>query len=106
MLRAICRAIVVLPVPWAPPMSISSPGAQAAAEHLIERREAERHRLVLGELAGRDLRRDVDEHLDRRARRHAPVRAVEPPRASSVPDSVSGRHLRSSLVATGCRGAS
>src|SRR5687767_6706757 len=25
MLRAICRAIVVLPVPWAPPISISSP---------------------------------------------------------------------------------
>ncbi len=25
MLRAICRAIVVLPVPWAPPMSSSSP---------------------------------------------------------------------------------
>jgi len=26
MLRAICSAMVVLPAPWAPPISISSPG--------------------------------------------------------------------------------
>ena len=44
-------------------------GAQAGADRLVERREAERDRLVLGDLAGGDLVVEVDEDVERRARR-------------------------------------
>ncbi len=43
-------------------------GAQAAADRLVERREAERDRLVLGHVAGGDLVVEVDEDVERRAR--------------------------------------
>ena len=54
-------------------------GAEARADRLVERREAERDRLVLADLAGRDLVVEVDEHVQRRARRHAAVVGLEAP---------------------------
>ena len=78
-LRAIWRAIVVLPVPWAPPMSSSSPARRPRADRLVERGEPERDRLVLGDVAGGDLVVEVDQHVERRPGRHAAVRGVEAP---------------------------
>ena len=66
--------------------------AQAGADRLVERREAERDRLVLGQVAGRDALVEVDEDVERGARRHAAVVGVEPPgRAAGAPATVVGR---------------
>jgi hypothetical protein len=54
-------------------------GAHAAAHGLVERGEPERHGLVLAHLAAGHLFVQVDEHLDGRPGRHAPVRTVKPP---------------------------
>ena len=54
-------------------------GAQPAADGLVQRREPERDRLVLADLAADDLLVEVDEDVERRARRHAAVRGVESP---------------------------
>ena len=78
-LRAIWRAIVVLPVPCAPPISRSSPVRSPRADRLVERREPERDGLVLGDLAARDLVVEVDQHVQRRARSQAAVVGVEAP---------------------------
>jgi hypothetical protein len=59
------------------------PGTQAGADGLVERREAERDRLVLGQMARRDPLIEVDEHVQRRPRCHAPVVGIEPPIAPS-----------------------
>ena len=64
MLRAIWSDIVVLPVPCAPPISISSPARMPPPRSAIQRREAQRDRLVLGDLAGADLLGEAGQHLD------------------------------------------
>ncbi len=52
-LRAIWRAIVVLPVPCAPPIRSSSPARRPPPIVLSSGVKPERDRLVLGDLAGR-----------------------------------------------------
>ena len=54
-------------------------GPQARADRLVERREPERDRLVLGHLAGRDLVVQVDQHVERRTRLQAAVGGLELP---------------------------
>ena len=56
-------------------------GAETGADRLVERREAEGHRLVFADLARRDLVVQVDEDIERRAGRHAPVVGLEAPRS-------------------------
>ena len=59
-------------------------GAEAGADRLVERREAERDGLVLGDVAGGDLVVEVDEDVQRRARRHAAVVGIEAPAARAA----------------------
>ena len=54
-------------------------GAEAAADGLVERREAERQGWYSPTSPRGDLVVQVDQDVDRRARCHAPVRAVEAP---------------------------
>ncbi len=68
MLRAICTAIVVLPVPCAPPISSSSPCPHAAADGLVQWREAEWHGLVLVDRSLADLVGKGAQHFGRRSR--------------------------------------
>ena len=67
-------------------------GPQARADRLVERGEAERDGLVLGDVAGGDLVVEVDEDVERRARHQAAVVGVEAP----------GRWLRRRLGVGGC----
>ena len=69
-------------------------GAQAAADGLVERREAERDRLVLADVAGGDLVVEVDQDVERRARVHAAVVGVQAP--GHLLGSSSGRRRRCS----------
>ena len=68
-----------MPVPWAPPMSSSSPVRRPVPMVLSSGREAERDRLVLADLSGGDLVVEVDEDVERRARPQAPVVGLEAP---------------------------
>ncbi len=56
-------------------------GSEAAADRLVERREAQRNRLVLAHPARRDVVVEVDQDVQRRPRVHAAVRGVEAPGA-------------------------
>ena len=82
--------------------------AQARADRLVERREAERDGLVLGDLAAGDLVVEVDEHVERGTRRHAAVVGIESPRRAvgAVRTSRWSRWSRPPRVGRGRRGAS
>jgi hypothetical protein len=54
-------------------------GSQAATEHPVQRGEAQRHGLVVREVACRHLRADIGQHLQRRARSHRAVAGIERP---------------------------
>ena len=54
-------------------------GPQAAADRLVERREAERDGLVVGEAPAGDPVVEVNHHVERRARDQAPGRRIETP---------------------------
>ena len=69
-------------------------GAQAGADRLVERREAERDRLVLGDVAGRDLVVEVDQDIERRTRPQAAVVGVECARSAWGRASAVGRARR------------
>ena len=75
-------------------------GAQAGADRLVERREAERDGLVLGDLAGRDLVVEVDEDVERRAGRQAAVVGVEAPGRRRLTD-VSGASVLTRSIPPG-----
>ncbi len=62
-------------------------GPQARPDRLVQRREPERHGLVFGNLAARDLVVQVDEHVQCRTRLQAAVRRLE------LPDGCRGRGL-------------
>ena len=72
------------------------PGAQPAPDGLVERGEPERDGLVFGDVAGRDLVVEVDEHVERRARHEAAGVGIEPP----------GGRLRSAQAARRLAGVS
>ena len=55
-------------------------GTQAEADRLVERGEAQRDRLVLRDLTGRDLVIEVDQDIERRTGPQAAVGGVELPR--------------------------
>ena len=52
---------------------------EAATEHLVQRRHAERDGLVVGDVAGGDLAADVHEHVERGPRDHRAVARLERP---------------------------
>jgi hypothetical protein len=54
-------------------------GPEPGADGLVHRREAERDRLVLADIAGRDLVIEVDENVQRGTWRHAPVIGIQAP---------------------------
>ena len=78
-MRAIWRAIVVLPVPWAPPIRKSSPGRMPSADRLVERREAQRDGLVVGQVAGRDPVVQVHQDVEGGPGHQAPGVGVQAP---------------------------
>lgn len=53
--------------------------AQAGADRLVQWREPERHRLVLGQVTGRHPLVQVDQDVKSGARRHAAIRRFEVP---------------------------
>ncbi len=67
MLRAIWRASVVLPDPWAPPIRKQLARAQSAADGLVEGHEAGGHRLEVTDLAFGHALIQVGEDLERAA---------------------------------------
>ena len=72
-------------------------GAQAGADRLVERGEAERDGLILADLAGRDLVVEIDEHVERGAGRHAARVGVQAPGLGGAAAGVGGfGHVRTS----------
>ena len=81
MLRAIWRAIVVLPVPWAPPMSSNSPARRPVPIVLSSGVNPSGTGWYSRQLAGRDPLVQVDQDVECRPRRHAAVVGVKAPGA-------------------------
>ena len=79
MLRAIWRAIVVLPVPWAPPMRSSSPARRPPPMVLSSGVNPSGTGWYSATWPADDLLVEVDEDVEGGTGRHAAVRGVEAP---------------------------